>query len=107
MLFITNKGIKTLFLILQEDKVSIFEALMMICFGAAWPFSIYKSYKSRTNKGKSLGFLVVIIIGYICGIIHKIFYSYDNVIFLYILNFSMILTDSCLYVRNAVIAGKK
>ncbi|MDR0977793.1 MAG: hypothetical protein LBL71_01985 [Endomicrobium sp.] len=87
--------------------MSIFEALMMICFGAAWPFSIYKSYKSRTNKGKSLGFLVVIIIGYICGIIHKIFYSYDNVIFLYILNFSMILTDSCLYVRNAVIAGKK
>jgi hypothetical protein len=86
--------------------MSIFEAFMMICFGAAWPFSIYKSYKSKTNKGKSLGFLIVVIIGYICGITHKIFYSYDNVIFLYILNFSMVLTDSCLYIRNSLIAKK-
>ena len=86
--------------------MSVFEAFMMICFGAAWPFSIYKSYKSKTNKGKSLGFLIVVIIGYICGITHKIFYNYDNVIFLYILNFSMVLTDSCLYIRNVLIERK-
>jgi hypothetical protein len=86
--------------------MSIFEAFMMICFGAAWPFSIYKSYISKTNGGKSLGFLIVVIIGYVCGIIHKIFYNYDGVIFLYILNFTMVLTDSCLYFRNAAIAKK-
>jgi hypothetical protein len=86
--------------------MSIFEAFMMICFGVAWPFSIYKSYKSRTNKGKSLGFLIVVIIGYVCGITHKIFYNYDNVIFLYLLNFAMVLTDSCLYFRNNLISKR-
>ena len=34
--------------------MSIFEAIMLICFGAAWPFSIYKSYTSRENTGKSI-----------------------------------------------------
>jgi hypothetical protein len=87
--------------------MSIFEAFMMVCFGTAWPFSIYKSYRSRTNKGKSLGFLIVVIIGYICGIIHKIFYNYDNVIFLYLLNFTMILIDFCLYFRNNLIVKKQ
>jgi hypothetical protein len=86
--------------------MSIFEAFMMICFGAAWPFSIYKSYKSRTNKGKSLSFLIVVIIGYVCGITHKIFYNYDNVIFLYLLNFTMVITDSCLYFRNSLISKR-
>ena len=87
--------------------MSIFEALMMIFFGAAWPFSIYKSYKSRTNKGKSLHFLLVALTGYIFGIIHKVFYNYDNVIFLYIFNFLMIFIDSCLYVRNSLVSGEK
>jgi hypothetical protein len=51
-----------------------FEAFMRVCFGAAWPFSIYKSYKSRINKGKSLGFLIVVIIGY--KYIYSIAYKY-------------------------------
>ena len=37
--------------------MSGFEAVMMLCFGSAWPFSIYKSYTSRSNKGKSVWFL--------------------------------------------------
>ncbi|MDR3307159.1 MAG: hypothetical protein LBS61_05840 [Endomicrobium sp.] len=81
--------------------MNIFEAFMTVCFGAAWPFSIYKSY-----KGKSLEFLIVVIIWYICGITCKIFYNYDNVIFLYLLNFVMVLTDSCLYFRNNLIAKR-
>ena len=32
------------------------ESLMLILFGISWPFSIAKSYKSRTNKGKSIVF---------------------------------------------------
>jgi len=42
----------------MDNKMSIFEALMMIFFGLAWPFSIYKSYKSKSNNGKSLWFLL-------------------------------------------------
>jgi hypothetical protein len=86
--------------------MSIFEALMMIFFGSAWPFSIYKSYNSRSNKGKSLWFLIVVLLGYTFGIIHKILYSYDNVILLYIVNFTLIFIDCCLYLRNYIVSVK-
>jgi len=43
--------------------MSVFEAIMLICFGAAWPLSIYKSYVSRTTAGKSVIFLYVIFAG--------------------------------------------
>lgn len=80
--------------------MSPFEIIMLACFGAAWPVSIYKSYKSRKNTGKSLMFLIIVFIGYISGIIHKLFYNYDVVIFLYALNCIMVFTDMVLYFRN-------
>lgn len=80
--------------------MSIFEIIMLACFGAAWPFSIYKSYRSRQTAGKSLLFLYVILIGYLSGVIHKLLYSKDPVIFLYLLNAAMVFTDLLLYYRN-------
>lgn len=80
--------------------MSVFEIVMLICFGAAWPFSIYKSYASRQTNGKSIGFLVVVVIGYISGIIHKLIFSRDFVVFLYMLNLLMVSTDIALYFRN-------
>lgn len=80
--------------------MSIFEIIMMLCFGAAWPFSIYKSYKSRSASGKSVGFLIIILVGYVAGILNKLYYSFDFVIYLYVLNFLMVFTDMCLYYRN-------
>ena len=59
--------------------MSIFEAGMLICFGFAWPVNIYKSYKSRTAKGKSVFFLLIIILGYVFGIINKLLYNRDLV----------------------------
>lgn len=81
--------------------MSIFEVLMLVCFGAAWPFSIYKSLKSKSNNGKSIIFLLVVMTGYLSGILHKLFYSYDPVIFLYALNFIMVGTDAVLWYRNS------
>ena len=49
----------------------LLEALMILCFGLSWPLSIYKSWTSRTAKGKSLYFEVFIWIGYIFGIANK------------------------------------
>ncbi len=85
--------------------MSIFEIIMLVCFGSAWPVSIYYSYKAGTNAGKSLLFLYVIFTGYIAGTLHKIFYYYDAVIFLYIFNGIMVLADIMLYYRNRRIAG--
>lgn len=84
----------------EELELKILEAIMLICFGMAWPFSIIKSFKSRTTNGKSILFLVVLIIGYIAGIINKILYSNDIVLYLYILNLSMVSIDAILWFRN-------
>lgn len=87
--------------------MSILEAIMLLCFGSAWPFSIYTSYKARTAKGKSLFFLVVLLIGYLAGILHKVFFSFDYIILLYILNFCLIAVDTALYFRNKELDKKR
>lgn len=86
----------------------ILEVLMIICFGASWPFNVIKSYKARTAKGKSLWFLCLIIFGYIAGIASKFLneaYMADiatkwYVLFFYFLNLIMVTADLILYFRN-------
>lgn len=80
--------------------MSIFETIMLLCFGSAWPFSIYKTYTSKRNDGKSVIFLYAVVIGYLCGIIHKVLYNFDIVIYLYALNGAMVMIDIFLYHRN-------
>ncbi len=82
---------------------SIFEVAMLVCFGAAWPVSIYKSWTSRTTAGKSLLFLIIVLAGYLCGIAYKLSGTPDYVIGFYILNAAMVLADIILYGRNAAI----
>ena len=86
----------------------ILEVIMIICFGASWPFNVIKSYKARSAKGKSLWFLCLIIFGYIAGIASKFLnetYMADfstkwYVLFFYFLNFIMVTADLILYFRN-------
>jgi len=80
--------------------MSVFEAGMLICFGAAWQVSIYKSFKSKNNDGKSISFLYIILFVYFMGVLHKIIYSFDYVIILYFLNTVMVTTDILLFYRN-------
>lgn len=84
--------------------MSLFEVIMLICFGAAWPLSIYKSYTSRSTEGKSVSFLIVILIGYVAGILHKILNQYDPVVYLYLLNLIMVAADLLIYLRNSRIS---
>ena len=86
-----------------------FETVMIICFGLSWPLSVYKSWKSRTAKGKSILFEIFIWVGYVFGI-SKNFIMFGNgsnswVFFLgwgfYFFNFIMITIDMILYYRNS------
>lgn len=81
---------------------SIYEAIMLICFGAAWPFSIVKSWRSRSAKGKSVYFLFIVLVGYIAGILNKTTQglAQDPVLVLYGVNALMVGIDSVLYFRN-------
>ena len=93
----------------------IFEIIMVLCFGASWPMNIMRSYRARTAKGKSLAFLLLIILGYIAGIVSKFFNeaymnSFDTkwyVLFFYVLNFLMVGADLALYVRNKHLDRKR
>jgi len=80
----------------------LFEALMIISFGISWPISISKSIKSKTAKGKSLFFLVLILLGYICGITGKLVSRNITYVFIfYVINFICVTIDLCLYFHNA------
>ncbi len=86
----------------------ILEITMILCFGASWPFNVYKSYRARTAKGKSLLFLLLIIAGYVAGIASKFmnpvymaeFGEKWYVLFFYFLNLVMVTADLVLYFRN-------
>jgi len=80
--------------------MGLFEFLMLCCFGASWPFAIMKSIRSKSAKGKSLGFMVLIELGYIFGIIHKVFFNYNWVIWAYVALFILVGIDIVLYFRN-------
>ncbi len=103
---------------------TIFEIAMIACFGASWPFNIARAYKARTAKGTSLLFTLLIGIGYIAGILCKVFFwlnqpdGYWNVIDLhkgltilafifYIINLCMISTALAIYFRNKKLDAKK
>ena len=80
---------------------NFFELIMLICFGLSWPISVYKSITSRSTQGKSLVFMIAIIIGYICGILGKITGGQINyVLALYILNLFFVVLDMSLYFIN-------
>jgi hypothetical protein len=87
--------------------MSIFEVTMLICFGSAWPASIYKSISSKTAKGKSIAFLIIVFVGYIAGILHKLFYNLDWVVTLYALNGLMVLADISITLRNKELDKKR
>ena len=88
--------------------LEILEAGMLFCFGFAWPFNIYKSYKDRANVGKSLLFLIVIWTGYLLGILYKALSpSTDFVLWLYVLNIIMVSVDIALYHRNRMLGKRR
>jgi hypothetical protein len=86
----------------------IFEVVMIVSFGASWPLNVIKAYKARTAKGKSLGFLLLILFGYVAGITSKLineaymasFATKWYVLFFYVLNFTMVSLDLVMYIRN-------
>jgi lipopolysaccharide export LptBFGC system permease protein LptF len=80
--------------------MKIFEILMLVCFGFAWPTSIYKSVKSKSVEGKSVLFMYIVMAGYLFGIANKMVNSPDYVIVLYAINFVMVFIDLMLYYKH-------
>ncbi|MBO5067223.1 MAG: hypothetical protein J6C62_02310 [Clostridia bacterium] len=81
--------------------MQIFEFIMLACFGLSWPISVYKSIKSKSTQGKSVVFIVAIIIGYISGIIGKIINDQlTYVLIIYCFNLIVVSVDLVLFFIN-------
>lgn len=87
------------------DAVQNCEIIMLILFGCSWPFNIIKSWRSRTAKGKSIGFEIIVLVGYTFGIIGK-FITFRTTgvlpysVWFYLLDIGMVLIDLTLVLRN-------
>lgn len=88
-----------MFHLLNSPNFSYYEILMLLCFGVSWPVALMKTYKSKSVKGKSLLFLFLILLGYVFGIIHKVIYNFDYVIWLYVANGLLVFADMALWFK--------
>jgi len=79
----------------------ICEMLMLICFGLSWPANISKSIRSRTAKGKTIMFQIMVMLGYLSGLTGKFLTGNINyVVAFYIADILMVATDLVLTLRN-------
>ena len=87
---------------------SVFESIMLICFGLSWPLNAIKAYRARTAQGTSLTFIVLIIIGYIAGITAKLIAGQTNyVLVVYLLNLAIVCMNVVVYFRNMSLDKKR
>ena len=83
----------------------LFEAGMLLCFGMSWPVDIIKALRTKRTEGKSLGFLVLIFVGYISGLAAKLLRAAhaeawpEPVTVLYAVNAVLVAVDIALYVH--------
>ena len=88
------------------DIVQLCEIGMLLAFGCSWPFNIAKSWRSRTAKGKSVTFELIIVFGYLVGLLGKLItWSRTGVwaysIWFYFADIAMVVIDIVLYFRNS------
>ena len=86
---------------------SIFETIMLICFGCSWPMNVIKAYKAGTAKGTSLTFIILIITGYLAGIAAKLINHQINfVLVVYLINLAIVSVNLLVYFRNVSLDKK-
>ena len=81
----------------------LLEVAMIVCFGISWPLNILKLYRTKSTKGTSIFFYVLIFIGYIFGLSSKFVKAAAGTVapwyvwFFYSLNAVMVGTGIILY----------
>ncbi len=76
----------------------IFEFAMLFAFGFSWPFAILKTYRAKRVEGKSPHFMMIVIFGYVCGILaHVVEGTKLWLCFVYLLDIALVSTDLILY----------
>ncbi len=90
------------------------EALMLLCFGLAWPVNSLAMLRSRRPEGKGLTFTTIVWCGYLFGATAKLVLAFGAgtalapVFWLYVLNSLTVAINAGLYChfRRHVVAAK-
>ena len=102
LLFVKKCGI----MLLNQTKENthmpeLLETAMLICFGLSWPLNLAKSIKAKTAKATSLKFLILITVGYLCGIAAKLAsHQINYVLAVYFLNLAVVSANFVVYFIN-------
>ena len=78
----------------------ILEFAMLFTFGFSWPFAIAKTLRAKRVDGKSPMFMIIVLIGYACGIAARLLdenKGNDWLVFVYLLDMALVSTDLSLY----------
>lgn len=76
----------------------ILEFGMLFAFGFSWPFAIMRTYRAKRVDGKSPAFMIIVLVGYLCGIgAHLVEGTKLWLCFVYLLDMALVSTDLALY----------
>ena len=76
------------------------EFAMLFAFGFSWPFAIWRTYKAKRVDGKSPQFMVIVLLGYVCGIAaHLVEGTKLWLCLVYLVDMALVSTDLALYCR--------
>lgn len=78
----------------------ILEFGMLFAFGFSWPFAIARTYRAKRVDGKSPMFMIIVLIGYSCGIAAHLVEGVKLwLCWVYLLDMALVSTDLALYFR--------
>ena len=86
----------------------ILEFAMLFAFGFSWPFAIVRTYRAKRVDGKSPAFMIIVLVGYACGIAARLVDARpenDWLCWVYLLDMALVSTDLALYFRYSRRSG--
>ena len=76
----------------------ILEFAMLFAFGFSWPFAIVRTYRAKRGDGKSPAFMIIVLVGYACGIAaHLVEGTKLWLCWIYLVDMALVSTDLTLY----------
>ena len=76
----------------------ILEFAMLFAFGFSWPFAIVRTYRAKRVDGKSPAFMIIVLVGYACGIAARLVEGTKLwLCWIYLVDMALVSTDLTLY----------
>ena len=83
------------------EVAEVLETSKLVCFGASWPISVIRNIRAKTAKSMSLQFILLIITGYLAGIIAKLITGQISyVLLVYLFNLAIVSINLVVYFVN-------